>query len=384
MKKRNLWVIIGAVVVIAAVIVGIQLTQKPAPKGQVIKIGAILPLTGPSGVLGNSVIAGMKLAFEDFNKVNSTRYVLDVQDTQGDPRQAVDIYQRNKALYPAPMVLSWMSNAASALVELTETDKIVLFMGAAKASLSEEKRYAIRVFPNAVNLAEMAATFVQEALKARNVGIFYINDDYGKDVSEKFTFIIDKAGIRLIFSEPVDAKAQNYRDYVVKHKAKEVDLIYVVVYGTAYPPLLKEIKQYFPSTRIFADITFCNYNTQQEIGNLGDGIYTIGTEADDKTTSWEPAKRFQSKIKDAFNLEADFNSALGYDMAWIALESLHLSKSRQSDEIVRYIVNKREFDGVSGKIIFEKSGNAEFTLKLLVREGGPLKRPQSSIQLGGY
>ncbi|MFN3422772.1 MAG: ABC transporter substrate-binding protein, partial [Armatimonadota bacterium] len=181
MTKRNLWLIIGAVIIIAAIIVGIRLTQKPAPKEQIIKIGAILPLTGPAGVLGESVMAGMKLATEDFNAKYATHYFLDFQDTQGNPKQAVDIYQRSKAIYSTPIVLSWMSHTASALLELTESDKTVLFMGAAKSSLTDGNKFAIRVFPNAKDLAQIAAQFIGR-MQVKTVGIYYINDDYGRDV----------------------------------------------------------------------------------------------------------------------------------------------------------------------------------------------------------
>jgi len=377
MKNKKLLSILVVVIILCAILLlGITTRKKKEP--ETIKIGAILPLTGPSGVLGKSVMAGMLLAFEDFNKKYSTSYILDIQDTQGDPKQAVNIYQRNKSLYKTPIVLSWMSSAASALVGLTEADKKVLFVGAAKSSLTESGyKYIIRVFPNASDLSFYASKYIGEILKPSQIGIYYINDDYGKDVNEKFNSNIQKYKVKIAFSEPVDAKATNYKDYITKHKQDSVDLIYLVVYGPLYPGLIKEIKQYLPSIKIFADITFANYNTQQEIGNLGEGIYTIATYADDKNTDWEPAKSFQLKIWEKLKIRADFNSALGYDMAWIALEAHFNSKNKTSDEIIQYITQKSAFEGVSGKLVFEKNGNVKCSLVLLVRKQGVLKRVEA-------
>jgi branched-chain amino acid transport system substrate-binding protein len=372
MKRKILIPLAILVVIIAAI--AIYFTQKPK-EPETIKIGAILPLTGPSGVLGQSVMSGMSLAFEDFNKKYSTNYVLDIQDTQGEPKQAVNIYQRNKSLYKTPIVLSWMSSAASALVGLTEIDRRVLFVGAAKSSLTESGyKYIIRVFPNASDLSFYASKYIGEILKPSKIGIYYINDDYGKDVGEKFISNIQKYKLKVSFFEPVDAKATNYKDYVIKHKQDGVDLIYLVVYGPLYPGLIKEIRQYLGFVKIFADITFANYNTQQEIGDLGDGIYTIATYADDINTDWEPAKSFQLRIWEKYKLKADFNSALGYDMAWIALEAHFNSENKTSDEIIQYITQKSAFEGVSGKLVFEKNGNVKCSLNLLVREQGVLKK----------
>ena len=327
------------------------------------------------GKIGNG---GMLLAFEDFNRKYLTNYVLDIQDTQGDPKQAVNIYQRNKSLYKTPIVLSWMSSAASALVGLTEADKKVLFVGAAKSSLTESGyKYIIRVFPNASDLSFYASKYIGEILKPSKIGIYYINDDYGKDVAEKFISNIQKYKVKIAFSEPVDAKATNYKDYIIKHKQDGANLIYLVVYGPLYPGLIKEIKQFLPSVKIFGDITFANYNTQQEIGDLGEGIYTIATYADDKNTDWEPSKSFQLKIWEKYKIKADFNSALGYDMAWIALEAHFNSKNKTNDEIVQYITQKSAFEGVSGKLVFEKNGNVKCSLILLVREQGVLKKVEA-------
>jgi len=373
MKNKKLFNTLAIFFIAFSLILGITSCKKKEP--ETIKISAILPLTGPSGVLGKSVMAGMLLAFEDFNKKYNTNYVLDIQDTQGDPKQAVNIYQRNKSLYKTPIVLSWMSSAASALVGLTEADKKVLFVGAAKSSLTESGyKYITRVFPNASDLSFYASKYIGEILKPTKIGIYYINDDYGKDVNEKFISNVQKYKVKIAFSEPVDAKATNYKDYIIKHKQDAVDLIYLVLYGPIYPGVLKEIKQYLPSIKIFADITFANYNTQQEIGDLGEGIYTIATYADDSKTDWELAKSFQLKIWEKHKIRADFNSALGYDMAWIALEAHFNSKNKTSDEIVQHIIQKSVFEGVSGKLVFEKNGNVKCSLVLLVREQGVLKK----------
>ncbi|MCL4378493.1 MAG: ABC transporter substrate-binding protein, partial [Actinobacteria bacterium] len=143
------------------------------------EIGAILPLTGSSSYLGQSVLDGMKIAFEDFNKLNKTDYVFDPYDYQGKISSVNNIYQLTKTKDNPNLVLSWMSSVASALVQNTEKDNTLLFVGAAKPELTENTKFVIRLWPNAIDLANIESDFAINKLKCKNVGIFYINDDYG-------------------------------------------------------------------------------------------------------------------------------------------------------------------------------------------------------------
>ena len=74
--------------------------------------------------------------------------------------------------------------------------------------------------------------------------------------------------------------------------------------------------------------------------------------------------QFRQRVKNEFKKEADFNTALGYDMAWVALESSN-STDGTSNKIKEYVTQKKNFNGMSGTIEFDKTGNAKFNLYLL-------------------
>ena len=335
------------------------------------KIGAILPLTGPSSYLGQSVLGGMKIAFEDFNKLNKTDYVLNSYDYQGKLSSVNNIYQLTKTKNNPNLVLSWMSSVASVLVQNTEKDNTLLFTGAAKPELTENTKFVIRLWPNAIDLANIESNFAINKLKCRNVGIFYINDDYGFALANQFSQKLNDAKVNIVFKDAASADVTDYRNIILKFKNKNIDLIYIAAYDQTYTYLIKQVKQYLPDINILTDLTFCNYQNIKNLEKIGEGIYTVGTEIDNQTTANTSTKQLMERINKDYHHNADFNSGLGYDMAWIALQALN-STDGKAQTMKDYIVNKKNFDGKSGNIVFEPSGNAKFNLYLLQLRNGRL------------
>lgn len=335
------------------------------------EIGAILPLTGSSSYLGQSVLDGMKIAFEDFNKLNKTDYVFDPYDYQGKISSVNNIYQLTKTKDNPNLVLSWMSSVASALVQNTEKDNTLLFVGAAKPELTENTKFVIRLWPNAIDLANIESDFAINKLKCKNVGIFYINDDYGLALANQFSQKLNDAKVNIVFKDAASADVTDYRNIILKFKNKNIDLIYIAAYDQTYTYIIKQVRQYLPNINILTDLTFCNYQNIKNLENIGEGVYTVGTEIDNQTTSNSSTKQLMERINKDYHHNADFNTGLGYDMAWVALQALNNTDGKPQT-MKDYIVNKKNFNGKSGNIVFEPSGNAKFNLYLLQLHNGRL------------
>lgn len=334
-----------------------------------VKIGAILPLTGGASYLGESVMIGMRIAFEDFNKKNKCVYVLVPHDTQSKLSNVNNIYQLIRSTNNPNVVLSWMSSVASNLVEVTEKDKTLLFVGAARPDLTSKNKLVLRLWPNAIDLAKIEADFIINKLKVNNVGIFYINDDYGISLADEISRKLKKSNIKIVFSESAATDVTDYKNIILKYRDKNIDLIYIAAYDKVYSYLIKPLKQYLGDIKVMTDLTFCNYTTLSDFGALSEGIYTIGTEVDNKTSQKEIILKLRDRVMKEFKKEPDFNTALGYDMAWTALESLY-NTDGSSQKMKNYVINKRSFEGMSGNIIFEENGDAAFNLYLLKIENG--------------
>ena len=83
-----------------------------------VKIGILAPITGGAASIGQEQLNFGKLAVEDFNKANGTKYELVEGDTQLDPAKATDAAQRLVAeCRPRAAVVGGRAGSASLVAQ---------------------------------------------------------------------------------------------------------------------------------------------------------------------------------------------------------------------------------------------------------------------------
>ena len=101
-----------------------------ASEDQSITVGAILPLTGNGAKYGEAARKGIELAREETNSRNRIRgKMLNVvyEDSQGDPRRAVDAFRKLASVDRVPAVIGDLfSSATLAVAPLANESRVVL------------------------------------------------------------------------------------------------------------------------------------------------------------------------------------------------------------------------------------------------------------------
>ncbi|MDO8721477.1 MAG: ABC transporter substrate-binding protein [Syntrophales bacterium] len=338
-----------------------------------IVIPAILPLTGPSADLGQAVANGMQIAIEELKKENpSYKFELSLQDSKGQPKEAVTIFNALSTQTKSPIMLSWMSSVANALSPLAAQNKRVLIMGAAMPNLTQGKDFIVRVFPNAIDLADQTASYA--AKKFKTCSILYVNDDYGKTTKDVFKETFEKGGGTIKLIEPLNLGETDFRTILLKLKKNPTDAVYIPAYGPIYVHMFQQIKEILPKMPVIADIPMLNRYTLDQLGATANGVVAPGTIVDDdKTMSTPEATEFLKQYKEKFNKRADYSSGIGHDMVRIA--ALAVMKAKKDGAAVQtFIKTQKEFKGVTGKITIDGSGDSKMQIELLeIKDGSPIR-----------
>jgi branched-chain amino acid transport system substrate-binding protein len=314
----------------------------------------------------------MRLAVEDLNKeYPQYKFELSIDDSKGQPKEAVTIFNALMTKTKSPVVLSWMSSAANALYPLAESNKKVLFVGAAMPDLTKGKEHVIRVFPNGVDLADQMASYA--ITKYKTCSILYVNDDYGTTIKDVFKDKFEKGGGTIKLIEPLKLGETDFRTIILKVKKNQPDVIYIPAYGPIYVHIFQQIREVLPNTPIIADIPLFNSYTLEQIGKVANGIVGPATLVDDETTNVHEASDFIKRYRAKYNKRADFNAGLGYDMSKIAALGVINAKSEGTD-VIKYIKNQKTFKGVTGAVIIDSSGDSKIQIELMqINDGWPVR-----------
>jgi branched-chain amino acid transport system substrate-binding protein len=241
MKKRTFRLTKLSITVFTLVcaLVLVSGTAVMAAGAKEIKIGNILPLSGPSASVGQQNQWAIELATDKINKaggikaLGGAKLVNVFTDSKGDPNVG-----------------------ATAAEQLINTDKVVLISGAwnsavTKPSTQVAERYGIPyVVPVSVNDAitergfkytfRIAAKdswwardqfrFLDDMKKAtktelKTIAFVYENGDWGSGMKEQWTKLADQFGYKIVLDEPYPSTASDLTPVVMKIKAAKPDVL---------------------------------------------------------------------------------------------------------------------------------------------------------------
>ncbi|MFA6269078.1 MAG: ABC transporter substrate-binding protein [archaeon] len=296
-----------------------------------IKIGAILALSGPSAIWGESVRNGMELALIDHPNLKVI-----YEDSKGTAADGISAYQKVKLENP-DIYLTALSIVSIPLATLAKEDKKVMIITQSAANnLTNE--YAFRYYTDANHFATPA--FESEISPLKNIkklAVVYRNDEYAKSVANKIKEISAEQGKQIVF---IEAYTPNETDFsTILTKAKESNpqaLLFIPTPPSESLGILKKVQEMdFNIPIIEVSNVESDPETQAKAPKMT--FYTNQFAFSIKGNSEE----FKEKYRAKYNKEPNFVAAFGYDM-------INLIASCEKNKMKECLENKKEVNGVTG------------------------------------
>jgi branched-chain amino acid transport system substrate-binding protein len=360
MKRKILIPLAILVVIIAAI--AIYFTQKPK-EPETIKIGAILPLTGPASVFGKSNLESSQLLINMFNETSKIKLELIVEDSKSSPKDGINAYKKiffsNKDVF---FISSELSSVCLSLAPLTSKEGRIL-MAIAATPLLNKYKYVFRIYPTAESEALAFASSVKDILKDMNhkIVIFYINDEFGISTSQLTYEELKKIGFNSVFTEsfPVISSSE-IRNIVGKYK--DFDLAIIIGYGQSLGLVIKEFRNINNNAYIISSPEVNFPDILSLITPIDEKIYFIDIP--------EPPEEIKNLYLQKFQRKPNLVDMLifdGFNILFMAIKNQVIAKSNNIninvDGIYNYIVG-REFKFYGRTVSVDKNGNINYKLRL--------------------
>lgn len=170
---------------------------------KVIRIGVVMPISGPGSYFGVMGKEGIDLAMEQVAKqpINGYRLQVQAEDSACSPLQATNAVKRLIDQFkPHIVVGDECSDASLAIAPILEQNKIVqLNAGSVTMKLTESGyKYVFRIFPNAEQQSAPLVKVAREHLKAQTAVILYEKTNAGNDNADGFEKPFVKAGGKVL------------------------------------------------------------------------------------------------------------------------------------------------------------------------------------------
>lgn len=360
MKKRRILVFLALLPVVLG-----------CPGEEVVKFGAVLPLTGEAAIYGQPVQRGVDLAFEHLQSQQDLPYELALVtvDSESDPEKAGELLKqvyRDGALAAIGGVTT--AEALQMVAVSDEADKVLISPSASTPQLSGISKNFYRVFPSDAREGATMGNFATQKLKAEKVVILAKEDAYAKGIQEVFKTEFERYGGEVLDLIEFPSLGSDLSGLVERVMTLGPDAVYLAAYAPDLAQMIRYLRDQGYKGTIFTTSAFAAPEIIAQVGRPAEGVFL--TQAVFDIDSEDPIIRnFIDAYRAKYSLEPDLYAAHGYDSVMVLVEALKIG-GRTSSEFWKGIRSIRDFSGATGTVQFDERGDVQkFPRVYVVNEG---------------
>jgi branched-chain amino acid transport system substrate-binding protein len=351
---------------LAGVVLSLATCQRSTQ--DVIKFGAVLSLTGPAAPYGQDNLRGLELAEETVNQeggVKGHKLVVDVQDSAGDPAQAVLLAQRYAGDSSISAIIGpTRTGSTVAVAKLLPTLQIpMMSVGSTGdwviAAGQDFNSWTFRSTRVDTDLVLPLLRYARDRRGTKRVALIYTaNDDWAVSVKKLYESAIQQLGMQLVAEESQMAGDTDRSAQLTKIKSARPDALIVDALSSEAPSIANQAWHLGIRVQFLGTAGFTNPSTWK----LADPGVLDGTLVAENyyPGSTRPAVRdFVERYRKKFGVDAPPYAAYAYDgVRLLALACRISADPRNRKEVRDALGSIHDFEGVLGKLTYHDHGDA--------------------------
>ena len=346
---------------------------------QVVKIGHVAPISGPSAHLGKDNENAARMAIDELNAkgftLNGQKVTLQLvsEDDGADPKQGTAVAQK---LVDAKVngVIGHLNSGTTVPASKIYNDAgIVQISPATTAPLYTHQHFpgAFRVVASDAKLGSTLGKYATDTLHAKNIAIIDDRTTYGQGVADEFAKSLKKPGIKVVGREFTSATATDYTAILTSIKAKKPDLIFFGGMDSVAGPMLKQMKALGINAVFMGGDGICTDALGRLAGDgIGEGRVYCAEAGGVKGPQEKAMEDFRARYKQKFNMNVQLYAPYVYDSVMVMAKAMQNAKSADPAKYLPALKNIK-YDGVTGTIQFDANGDIkDGALTLFTYKGG--------------
>jgi len=329
-----------------------------------IKLGAVMRLSIGADD-GIPCRRGVEMAVDEVNKaggINGRQVQLIVEDEKDSPASAVNAVQKLINVDKVVAIIGPMTSGDTmAAGKIADEAKVIMISPTATTpKLSGYGANICRGCSRIDKQAEVLTDYVAKNWKPKTVAIFFSNEPYGKGCADLFAKFFEKHGIKVVATESFMRGSRDFKAQLTKIKATNPDFLFIPGYTPETAPAAAQARQLGMQQKILGVYGDMNPAYIQLAGPAAEG-HVIGGEYDenyDTPKNKAFVKNYNELVKknnDPYNI---MFAALAYDATSMILDAMK-KNGPTSEGIRKYVGEVKDFDGVTGKLSFDKDHDVQ-------------------------
>lgn len=343
-----------------------------------VRLGLIGPMTGDNANYGTSTRDGAQIAVDEINEaggVNGYTFVLDTQDSQGDPDSAVSAYGK---LMDSGMNVSLgcvLSGEAQSVITAAVEDGILIVTPTSSAvACIEGNPNAFRVCFNDAAQGTASADYIADNNLGTKIAVFYQSDiDYSAGLYETFAAEAAVKGLEIVEEQTFTAGSNtDFSTQINAIRDSGCDLVFLPIYAAEAATFLTQAAGKLDGVTYFGCDGLDGIQTKISDTSLIEGLMMLtpfAADAEDAAT-----QSFVEKYVPVHGTAPDQFAADGYDAVYIVKAAMEQCGKTPADadfnEAMVAAMYEITVDGLTGTMTWDENNEPNKPAKAMVFHDG--------------
>jgi len=332
---------------------------------QVVKIGHVAPISGPSAHLGKDNENAARMAIDELNAkgftINGQKVKLQLvaEDDGADPKQGTAVAQK---LVDAKVngVVGHLNSGSTVPASKIYNDAGIPQISPATTATQYTKQHfpgAFRVVANDGKLGGTLGKYAVQTLKVKNIAVIDDRTTYGQGVADEFIKGAKGPGVRIVGKEFTNPNATDYTAILTSLRAKKPDLVFFGGMDSVGGPMLKQMRALGINARFMGGDGICTHALASLAGDaIGDGKVICAEAGGVKGEQEKGMADFRARFKQKYGNEVQLYAPYVYDAVMVMAAAMQNAKSADPAKYLPEL-KKIKYEGVTGTIQFDQSGD---------------------------
>ncbi len=343
-----------------------------------VRLGLIGPMTGDYANYGTSTRDGAQIAVDEINEaggVNGYTFVLDTQDSQGDPDSAVSAYGKlmdNGMNVSLGCVLS--GEAQSVITAALEDGILIVTPTSSAKACIEGNPNAFRVCFNDPAQGTASADYIADNNLGTKIAVFYQSDiDYSAGLYETFAAEAAVKGLEIVEEQTFTAGSNtDFSTQINAIRDSGCELVFLPIYAAEAATFLTQAAGKLDGVTYFGCDGLDGIQTKISDTSLIEGLMMLtpfAADAEDAAT-----QSFVEKYVPVHGTEPDQFAADGYDAVYIVKAAMEQCGKTPADadfnEAMVAAMYEITVDGLTGTMTWDENNEPNKPAKAMVFHDG--------------
>jgi branched-chain amino acid transport system substrate-binding protein len=353
----------------------VAVAWSPARAADPIRIGMVVPITGPIATSGTFGIQGAKLAIAEINSAGGVLgrpLELVTEDDQSANPTTILAFNKLAGDKDIVAVLGpTRSTQIQAMAPAVLKAGIPVMIGGTDPQLTHAGNpWLFRFRPNDNYTVRVMVDFGSQVLSKKKWAIVHATDAFGTTAKTLLVDALNKQGITPVMVEGQPNNSPDFTAVALKVKQSDADVMATfITYEQDLAIFAKQLRQLGVNVPWIGSPSITTTTARDLAGPALYGTYAI---TDFHATANPQAKEFADKYQAAYKSAADLFGAWPYDAIHVLAKAITAAQGTEPQKLREALLNISGYPGVEGTYRFDKNGDGLHGYNIVKNDNGTI------------